>query len=127
ADAGFGVWQVNGGSTGGLANVALSPLNVGGGGQITGLNAPAANGVTTGALFLRSDSGGGALWDTTLSQWVQVIYSYTSMPAAYFGLSPTTSTGQGSQTFNEGGVAEMAGCPSSSACAYTFYDGYIFV
>jgi hypothetical protein len=91
-----------------------------GGGLVVGEDIP-----VTGVRFVRTDAAFGYLWGTNDSQWHNLV-TKASMPAAAFGLNPTTGTSQIWQGPSQG-VNEIAGAPSDSTVAYMFYFGRLFV
>jgi hypothetical protein len=111
-----------------LRDVAFTTLNIGGGGQVDGINIP-----STDVKFARTDAGGAYLWGTSDNKWHQIICR-TCIPtnsttgAQNFGYYPTTntSTNQVYQSDHDG-VEEIAGAPSNSSVAYLYFNGHILV
>lgn len=107
----------------GYANIALTAFNLGGGGNVSGVDIS-----TSGVKFARGDVFGAYIFGSDRT-W-HLINGLTNMcpsgyPCAYFGWSPAnTSDNQVGNTVN--GVMELVGCPSSSSCAYMYEGGRIF-
>jgi len=106
------------------------PLKTGGGGLIVGTDLS-----TTGVRFLRADVFGGYIWTANLANcgpqavtgcWYDVINS-TTMPAANYGVQPTTGTSQKFQSPSSNGVLEIAGAPSAATVAYMNYGNFVYV
>ena len=105
------------------ANTALTPFNLGGGGNVSGLNISAQ-----GVRFAAGDGFGGYIFGTN-NQW-NIITNEANMcpsgyPCPYFGFYPA-NTAANQHYVGFYGVTALVGCPSSSSCAYMYAGGWVF-
>lgn len=111
------------GSIGGaLSNVALTTMNLGGGGNVSGGN------FVSGVKFARGDVFGAYVFGTD-NTW-HLISGESNMcpggyPCPYFGFYPAnTSANQAYVGFS--GIIDLVGCPGVSSCAYMYGGGWVF-